>query len=283
MADPKDTNANKSGETKGGASEPRSGSDTASAAKISAGTSVGTAGQTPMPQAQNSTLASHTAKPLGGQAGATGAGQAGGQAQPQNNEFSRHVAQPSTQAAGSSQASGQSGLGSGSSGTATAKQAAQSATETVREAASQVSERAGELYEQASDWAREKYQQSTRTSGRGGRSSMRGMGQTRRSAERFINENPVMVGVLGLAAGLLIGALLPRTRKESEYLGEWADEVREQGMRYASQIREEGLRYAHDAVQRGREYVEQLGDDDPRLTSREGEQRPGGANRYQSH
>src|SRR5215212_9367275 len=59
-----------------------SGSDTASAAKISAGTSVGTVGQSPpMPHqqggaqsgtgnpAQSSTLASHTSTPLGGQSG----------------------------------------------------------------------------------------------------------------------------------------------------------------------------------------------------------------------
>ncbi|MDQ4136203.1 MAG: hypothetical protein M3158_08480, partial [Pseudomonadota bacterium] len=56
----------------------------------------------------------------------------------------------------------------------------------------------------------------------------------------------LMVGVMGLAAGLVIGALLPRTRQEDRAFGRWADEVRQQGMRYA-----------RDATQRGREYVEE--------------------------
>src|SRR5215208_7223101 len=65
-----------------------SGSDTASAAKISAGTSVGNVGQSPpMPQqqtgapnpAQSSTLASHTSSPLGGGEAGRLAGSSGGQ------------------------------------------------------------------------------------------------------------------------------------------------------------------------------------------------------------
>jgi hypothetical protein len=74
-----------------------------------------------------------------------------------------------------------------------------------------------------------------------------------------------MVGLVGLAAGLLLGALLPRTRREDEMFGEWADEVREQG-----------LRYAHEAAQRGRDYVEEnfTGEDD-RFGRHESEYRPG--------
>jgi hypothetical protein len=59
-----------------------------------------------------------------------------------------------------------------------------------------------------------------------------------------VSENPILVGVVGLAAGLLIGALLPRTRTEDENVGPWADEVRDQG-----------LRYARDVTHRGREFV----------------------------
>jgi hypothetical protein len=88
-----------------------------------------------------------------------------------------------------------------------------------------------------------------------------------------------MVGVVGLAAGLVIGALLPRTRHEDRAFGHWADEVRDQG-----------LRYAREATQRGREYVEEaLGSDSD---DSEDEWRPdedrGGAirssgPRYQNH
>jgi hypothetical protein len=86
-----------------------------------------------------------------------------------------------------------------------------------------------------------------------------------------VAENPIMVGLVGLAAGLLLGALLPRTRREDEMFGEWADEVREQG-----------LRYAHDAAQRGRDYVEDnlMGEDAgfgrPESGSRPASGAPGG-------
>jgi len=66
----------------------------------------------------------------------------------------------------------------------------------------------------------------------------------RSAVEDFVTENPLLVGVVGLAAGLLIGALLPRTRQEDETVGPWADEVRDQG-----------LRYARDVTHRGREFV----------------------------
>jgi ElaB/YqjD/DUF883 family membrane-anchored ribosome-binding protein len=77
----------------------------------------------------------------------------------------------------------------------------------------------------------------------------RSMDQFRRAGgglERYVRENPLMVGVMGLAAGLVIGALLPRTRQEDRAFGRWADEVRDQGMRYA-----------RDATQRGRSLVEE--------------------------
>ena len=63
----------------------------------------------------------------------------------------------------------------------------------------------------------------------------------------------MMVGVIGLAAGLVIGALLPRTRQEDRTLGRWADEVRDQGMRYA-----------RDMAHRGREMIDETfsGDED---------------------
>ena len=54
-----------------------------------------------------------------------------------------------------------------------------------------------------------------------------------------------------VAAGLLLGALLPRTRQEDRSLGPYADEVRE-----------EGLRYAREMTHRGREFVQTALDPD---------------------
>lgn len=238
-----------------------SGSDTVSAAKISAGTSVGNVGESPMPHtqggaqggtqgnkgasggqsAQSSTLASHTSSPMGGGAGSTGAGGRGGQGQ--HNQGQHNQGQ---------QQRGQGGSGQGSSG---------GMTDTMSKTASEVQERAGEAYEQASEWARDTYESATSWASNAGGRSMRGMGGARQGVQNYVAQNPVMVGLVGLAAGLLLGALLPRTRKEDETFGQWADEVREQG-----------LRYAQEMTQRGREYVEQsMSGDDERFARHESE------------
>jgi ElaB/YqjD/DUF883 family membrane-anchored ribosome-binding protein len=267
-----------------------SGSDTASAAKISAGTSVGNVGSTPKPQsaagqgssgagspgmgasgtgsgagasgassgmgsgagasgAQSSTLASHTSRPLGGQggpqAGATGANLHGASSQ-------KPAGAQGSSAGSGQQASGQQSSGDQSKGTAEQVQ------EKASEALEQATDWARDTYERASNWASDAYEHGTRRVG-GGRYGQ-GYGGAR-TVQNYVAQNPVMVGLVGLAAGLIIGALLPRTRREDETFGEWADEVRNQGMRYA-----------HDMTERGREYVEQaFAGDDPRFSKHESE------------
>jgi len=269
-----------------------SGSDTASAAKISAGTSLGTTGQSPKPQEhapQSATLASHASRPMGGAAGSTGAGQSN-QAQSRGPEHLRHQDKDAGQGMGQQARAATDTLRQGAGSAAeTASQVAQAAAETVRDVAGQAqeragelyeqaSERAGELYEQASDWARDAYEQGSRYY-----NEVPNMGSARGSAERFVRENPILVGVVGLAAGLILGALLPRTRQEDRTLGRWSDELRDQG-----------LRYARDMTHRGREFVEEaLGDNDPRFSSPDPSRadqgpgsagrRPGPSGRYQNH
>jgi ElaB/YqjD/DUF883 family membrane-anchored ribosome-binding protein len=260
----------------------RSGSDTASAANI--GASTGNAGQPSQPferSGQSTTLAAHTSKPMGGSQ--TGSGQSS-----QGPEHLRHQDKDAGKGLGS-QGQGQAG---GQSGSAmdTARQAAQSAGETVRDAVAEVQQRAGDLYGQASEAAGEAAEQATewaRGAARGAyeqgsrqfetvRRAMPDVRQYGGSVQRFVSENPVLVGVVGLATGLLLGALLPRTRREDQAFGRWADEVREQG-----------LRYARDMTQRGREYVDEaFGDEDDRFASpdmdRRGE-RTGPSGRFQNH
>jgi hypothetical protein len=176
--------------------------------------------------AQSSTLSSHTSKPMGAGSGATGAGARSG-----SSEFSRHQDQGAQNASGGRGGAGNDDL-----------------ERQAREAADQIRERASDMYESASDWARGKFEAAS--SSRGARS---GGSRGTSSIQRFANENPVLVGVVGLATGLLLGALLPRTRQEDRTFGEWSDEVRQQGLRYAT-----------EAVHRGREYAEQAlsGDED---------------------
>ena len=82
-----------------------------------------------------------------------------------------------------------------------------------------------------------------------GRRSSAQLARHRRGIEGFVEENPVMVGVVGLAAGLLVGALLPTTRRENQVFGRYADEVREQGMRYARELAEQGKSLVEENLQ----------------------------------
>ncbi|MBQ0821139.1 hypothetical protein HPT29_005855 [Microvirga terrae] len=210
-----------------------SGAPSGTTGNVSAGTSVGNIGEAPMPHAheQKSTQASGSA------GGSQGAGQ-------QRNQSSQQNAQ------------GQSDSMAGK----------------AQQAADQVRQKAEDAYEGASDWARDTYDRASgwasstyegqrrRVNQMGGRSA-RAFGNARGGVQNYVSENPMVVGLVGLAAGLLLGALLPRTRRENEMFGEWADEVRNQG-----------LRYARDAANRGREYVEEtFNGDDARFSRHESE------------
>lgn len=240
MADPK----NEAG--KSSAQQKSAGGEGSSGGKISAGTSLGNVGESPMPHsqesgksAQSSTLASHTSKPLGGDA--------------TDRDRSRDSR-------------------SEESVVNKAQHMASDAGERVREAAGQARERASEAYEGASEWAQDtydrashwasdRYQHQQERLGHMRDRSAKSFGQARSSVQNYVSGNPMVVGLVGLAAGLLIGALLPRTRRENEMFGEWADEVRNQG-----------VRYARDATQRGREYVEDtFSGDEERFSRHESE------------
>ncbi|TNC12062.1 hypothetical protein FF100_17655 [Methylobacterium terricola] len=128
----------------------------------------------------------------------------------------------------------------------------QGASEAVNRAHAQASQtygavggRSSETLDRARDWATDRIETGSRTySDLRDRGSER-LAQGQSAVERFVTENPVLVGVVGLAAGMLLGALLPRTRQEDQTVGPYADEVRDQG-----------LRYAREATERGRQFVE---------------------------
>lgn len=75
-----------------------------------------------------------------------------------------------------------------------------------------------------------------------------GLHRGRTAVERFVDDNPLLVGVVGVAAGLLLGALLPRTRQEDRSIGPWADEVRDQGLRYAREVTNIGREFVQTAL-----------------------------------
>jgi ElaB/YqjD/DUF883 family membrane-anchored ribosome-binding protein len=238
---------------KPGADKQSGAADTGSAGKVSAGTSVGNIGEAPMPHA-------HDAKPAASQgSGATGSGAT---------SAGQGASQSKGQTSGQSSQQNAQGQGGGSGGGSMADKA-QQATEQVRQ-------KAEDAYEGASEWARDTYERASgwasNSYGQQRRRSTRAFGNARGGMQSYVSENPMVVGIVGLAAGLLLGALLPRTRRENEMFGEWADEVRNQG-----------LRYAREAASRGREYVEETFNGDEAQYSRHESEFGGGqrdANRH---
>jgi ElaB/YqjD/DUF883 family membrane-anchored ribosome-binding protein len=189
----------------------------------------------------------------------------------------------------SAQSGSQHGSSSSQGGmTDSARQAAQSAASSARDAAEQVQNQAGQAYQQATslardtaDWASDAYESGSRQLSDLGRRSLQTGRESGQTVQRFVSENPVLVGVVGLAAGLLLGALLPRSRQEDRTFGRWADEVRDQGWRYA-----------RDMTQRGRDYVEHAFSDDEsesdfdspgQSRQRDDQRRSGPSGRYQNH
>lgn len=122
----------------------------------------------------------------------------------------------------------------------TARRATRQAGRYAEETYDQASEWARERYDEVSDWAADGYERVSHRADVVRRRSQAEFERGRDGVSRFVEENPVMIGVVGLAAGLLIGALLPGTRRENRYFGRYADEVRDQGIRYAQDMAEQG-------------------------------------------
>jgi len=227
--------ANNRNDTGKPGADKQSGAENGGAGKVSAGTSVGNIGEAPMPHAHDQKSA-QGANTTG--AGTTGGGQSAGQSKASSSGLSSGQSSQNAQDQGGTMGK--------------AQQAADQARQKAEDVYEDASEWARDTYERASDWASDAYSQQRRRAGQMGGRSARAFGNARGGVQSYVSENPMVVGLVGLAAGLLLGALLPRTRRENEMFGEWADEVRNQG-----------LRYAREAADRGREYVEETfsGDD----------------------
>jgi ElaB/YqjD/DUF883 family membrane-anchored ribosome-binding protein len=238
----------------------QAGGDTGPGGKVSAGTSVGNIGEAPMPHAHDASKAGQGSASGTTGSASTGSSAAGGGQQGSGQQSKGQSSQQGSQAGGQDQ---------GGSVTDKAQQTAEQVRQKAEQAYEGASEWARDTYESVSDWASGTYEQQRRRASKMGGRSARQFGNVRGGVQSYVAENPMVVGLVGLAAGLLLGALLPRTRRENQVFGEWADEVRNQGMRYA-----------REAASRGREYVEEnFSGDDAQFSRHDSEFRPD-ANRH---
>ena len=94
----------------------------------------------------------------------------------------------------------------------------------------------------AGDWAASRGRSAWRGSARRGR---QGYAYSRDRFEDGIEEHPLAMGMAALAAGMLAGLAVPRTRSEDRMYGE-----------YAHRLKDQGKDLAHEAWERGRHVAE---------------------------
>lgn len=95
----------------------------------------------------------------------------------------------------------------------------------VRDRASSARSSVSDRAHSARDYTSEKWQSAReRTSDYAGRARMRASDARQRAAQGY-DEHPLTGALVGLAAGALLGLLLPRTQRENEMLGETRDRL----------------------------------------------------------
>ena len=124
----------------------------------------------------------------------------------------------------------------------------QGAMDSTRETLKQAADSTRETWRQAADSSRETIEQ-TAESVRSGATrafeiTREQAGMARERVDRLLHEQPLMLGALGLAAGAIIGALLPTSEHEDRLLGE----VRDKAVKDVAQKSRAGLENALDQV-----------------------------------
>lgn len=126
--------------------------------------------------------------------------------------------------------------GAGEGATERARHAAAGAGETMRSMAGTVSETMRHAGDSASGWM-EQARGAARSAG-GGADQMRQ--RTMQSLNTLVEEQPLVLGAVGMALGAIVGAMLPSTRIEDQYLGETRDQLRDAVAEQGGELYERG-------------------------------------------
>lgn len=129
-------------------------------------------------------------------------------------------------------------------------------SERGREIQHQASERVHQVGERASDMARRSQRQARQM----GREVSRGARRAERSLEQFVNDNPMVAGLITAGIGAIVGAAFPSTRKEDELMGHTRDEVihqaRDMAKERAEQVKDVARTVGDDARHHAEEVAE---------------------------
>lgn len=133
--------------------------------------------------------------------------------------------------------------GAGESAAERARQAAAGAGESMRSMAGTVGETMRHAGESATEWM-EQARGAARYAGDGaGQVGQR----TMQSFNKMLEEQPLLLGAIGIALGAVVGALLPSTRIEDQYLGETRDQLRDAIAEQGGELYERGKATATEA------------------------------------
>jgi ElaB/YqjD/DUF883 family membrane-anchored ribosome-binding protein len=130
----------------------------------------------------------------------------------------------------------------------TASSAYGKVTDTASQAYSKVSDTASHTYERISDTAARLGDTYHRVSDRAGRAQ--------RSFSEMIESEPLILAGLGLAVGAAIGAMMPASRTERQFVGEQLDDLKESASGMASEHWETAKTVARDAASAAKSEIE---------------------------
>jgi ElaB/YqjD/DUF883 family membrane-anchored ribosome-binding protein len=83
--------------------------------------------------------------------------------------------------------------------------------------------------------------------------------RARQQAGEFYTDNPLVVGAIGVAAGALLGSLLPSSRVEDRWVGSAGDSVRHGAEKYAYSAMDAAAKAADNVATKTREAAEREG------------------------
>lgn len=136
------------------------------------------------------------------------------------------------------------------------RDAARAAASKVSGAASAVSDAAGSAYGAASDAASSAGEAAAMARRRAARAGSMAVDRTTRAGQQvrhrfsdMLDRDPLILGVLGIAAGAAIAAMLPRTRYEDETVGPYRDQLRDEAEQAVSKGMEEAKAVAAETYE----------------------------------
>ncbi len=83
--------------------------------------------------------------------------------------------------------------------------------------------------------------------------------RTRSTFSDLLDEEPLVLGAIGVAVGAAVGAMLPSTETENRYVGRYRDQLREEAERYAREQFKRGKAAASEGLRAAKEEAEAQG------------------------